>query len=70
MQGNILKGIMAEQEVTQTGLAKEIGMSKNTLNAKINGKVPITDIEIFKICKALHITDPVLKCRIFLSEAS
>lgn len=67
MQGNLLKGIMAEQGVTQTRLAEEIGMSKNTLNAKVNGKASITDVEIFKICEALNITDPVMKCRIFLS---
>lgn len=67
MQSNLLKGIMAEQGVSQTMLAEKIGMSKNTLNAKVNGKSSITVTDIFKICEALSITDPVLKCRIFLS---
>lgn len=62
-----LLGIMAEQDITQAKLAKEIGISKNTLNAKLRLKRPFTSTEIYKICDVLHISDPLLKCEIFLS---
>lgn len=41
-------------------------MSKNTLNSKVNGKIPFNTIEIEAICEKLGITDPAEKALIFL----
>ena len=41
-------------------------MSKNTLNSKVNGKIPFNTDEIERICTSLSIVDPVEKASIFL----
>ena len=65
-----LKGLMAEKNITQKTLAQRIELSENALSMKFRGKSPITDADIFKICRALEITDPIQKCDIFLSDPS
>ena len=40
MASNKLKGKIAEAGYSQRSLALELGMSKNTLNSKVNGKIP------------------------------
>lgn len=65
-----LKATMVEKGYTQELLAKEIGMSKNTLNAKINGKSKMYVDEAYAICEALRITSDDLKVSIFLPESS
>lgn len=52
---NKLRGLMAEQKITQTKLAKELGISKNSLNTKINGKSVFNENEISKISNLLGI---------------
>lgn len=66
MSTNKLKGKIVEAGFTQRSLALEIGMSKNTLNSKVNGKIPFNTIEIEAICEKLGITDPAEKALIFL----
>lgn len=66
MSANKLKGKIVEAGYTQRSLAKELGMSKNTLNSKINGKIPFNVIEIERICEKLGIRDSVEKANIFL----
>ncbi len=70
MLRNKLKGKIVEAGYTQRSLAKEVGMSKNTLNSKVNGKVPFNTDEIERICASLSIVDPVEKAAIFLPQAS
>lgn len=62
--------VMSDKKMTQTRLAKEINVSKNTLNAKINGKGFFDTKEIDDICNILNITDGNLKSNIFLSQSS
>ena len=52
---------------TQATFAKELGMSKNTLNNKLNGRGYFTTREIKEICERLDIVDPQLVVEIFLS---
>ncbi len=66
MLRNKLKGKIVEAGYTQRSLAKEIGMSKNTLNSKVNGKIPFNTDEIERICVTLCIVDPMEKASIFL----
>ena len=46
MAVNKLKGKIAEAGYSQRSLAAELGMSKNTLNSKVNGKIPFNTDEI------------------------
>ena len=66
MSSNKLKGKIAEAGYSQRSLATELGMSKNTLNAKVNGKIPFNTDEIEKICEKLGIHDRTEKAAIFL----
>lgn len=66
MSVNKLKGKIAEAGFTQRSLAKALGMSKNTLNSKVNGKTPFNTLEIQKICALLHIQENAEKADIFL----
>ena len=70
MNTNRLRGIMAEQRVTQKMLANGIQRSENTLNNKMRGRIPFNADEIIAICNYLHIDDPAEKSLIFLSETS
>ena len=49
MASNKLKGKIAEAGYSQRSLAAELGMSKNTLNSKVNGKIPFNTVEIERI---------------------
>lgn len=66
MSSNKLKGRIVEAGYSQRSLAREIGMSKNTLNSKVNGKTPFNTVEIELICAKLGIVDPAEKAIIFL----
>lgn len=70
MSSNKLKGKIVEAGYSQRSLAKELGMSKNTLNSKVNGKIPFNTVEIQQICDKLGILDLSEKASIFLSSAS
>lgn len=67
---NKLLGYMASNGYTQRTLAKQLNVSKNTLNSKINGKSAFDTILIDKICDVLHITEDAEKARIFLKTSS
>lgn len=70
MDKNRLLGHMASNGYTQEALARELGVSKNTINAKINGKSAFDTLMIDAICKVLNITDNTEKAKIFLSNPS
>ena len=61
-----LKYVIERSGFTQTRLAYELGMSKNTLNLKVNGKLRMNIQEAEMICTKLGITDPHEKADIFL----
>lgn len=50
------KGWMAENNVSQTELARELGLSIVSVNLKVNGKVPWTLEQITKICEKYDIS--------------
>jgi len=58
MNKNLLRGKMAERQITQSQLAYEMGMSKNSLNRKIQGKGEFRLAEVIGICEILRIKDP------------
>lgn len=53
-----LKGKMTESRVSQDKMAKEIGITVQSLNAKINGRNQFTIEEAVKIIEFLRIDNP------------
>ena len=49
---------MREYNMTQQNLADELGISVQSFNAKINGKVPFTVPEAKKISELLNLENP------------
>lgn len=66
----LLKAAMVEAGYTQKTLAKALGWSHNTANAKVNGKTPVFVDEACAICDVLHITSLERKVEIFLPTSS
>lgn len=54
-----LKGKMAEAHVSQDKLSKQLGITVQSLNAKINGRSQFTLEEVVKITDYLNLEDPV-----------
>lgn len=67
---NKFRGAVAGAGLTQCELAKRIGISKNTLSSKVNGKGCFDVKQIDLICKALGIDDMTERAHIFLSNPS
>lgn len=70
VNANLLRGKMVSAGYTQKELAGALGMSENTLSAKINGASSFTLKEVYAICSLLSISDFREKCEIFLPESS
>lgn len=62
-----LKGKMTERHVSQEKLAKVLGITVQSLNAKLNGRSQFTLEEVVKISEHLKLDNPV---DIFLTRAS
>lgn len=54
-----LKGKMTERRVSQKRMAKELGITVQSLNAKLNGRSKFTLEEVVKITEILSLEDPV-----------
>ena len=67
---NRLMGHIISKGYSQRTLSEKIGVSKNTLNSKINGHSSFDVDLIEKICDTLSITDINEKEKIFLKQAS
>lgn len=51
-------------------LAEALGVTKDTISNKVNGKSSFTTEEAVKLCTLLEIVDPAKKSKIFLSSMS
>lgn len=58
MNANLLRGKMAEKRITQSELAKRIGMSENSLSRKLLGTRDFRLAEVIKIIDELQIENP------------
>lgn len=67
---NRLMGAIMGAGLNQRKLASRIGMSKNTMNSKVNGRSFFDTQQIDKICEVLEIDDNIEKALIFLSKTS
>lgn len=61
---------MVSAGYTQRSLAEAIGVSKNTICTKINGKRAFNTEEVGEICNLLNITSEKDKVNIFLPQTS
>lgn len=50
-----LRGLIVEKVGSQNNLAEKMGLSKQSLSAKVNNKVAFTQDEMCKIMHILHI---------------
>lgn len=67
MQINKIKSKMTELGYTQQKLADDMGMSVQTLNAKLNGRSGLSLDEAISMIKILRLEDPM---SIFFSDMS
>lgn len=56
---NKLKGKMTEEGMSQEKLSRELGITVQALNAKLNGRSQFTLAEVVKITSVLLIEDPI-----------
>lgn len=70
INSNALRGKIAAAGLTQRELGKLIGVSENTMSAKVNGKSKIWVSEAELLCDILGITDPTEKAQIFFNVPS
>lgn len=70
MNTNKLKAAIVGAGYTQSELAQKIGISKNTLSDKVNGKKRMFLDEALKLCTLLDIQSDYEKVQIFLPSAS
>ena len=54
-----LKGLIAENGLSQSKVAKILGMSETAFGAKINGRTDFSLEEAAKLIDILHIDDPI-----------
>lgn len=59
MKHNILRGLIVTAGMTQGYVARELGISENSLSKKINGLRPFKLNEVSKLCEMFNIKDPV-----------
>lgn len=52
-----LKGRIVEKKEKQENLSKEMGITKTTLNYKLNNKIPFKQSEIVTLCDILEIPE-------------
>ncbi len=64
---NMLRSKLALQGMSQHQLADRLGVSKNTLSSRMNGKSSFTLEEVERICEILEIHNPTEQKQIFLS---
>lgn len=69
MNSNKLKAAIVEAGYSQRKLAASIPMALNTLNAKVNGKNPITIDEAIMLSEKLNLSDEKFD-EIFLEKSS
>lgn len=62
-----IRGLMAEKKISQRKMASMMGISKNTLNAILNGKGTVDTEKALQICEILGIDNMEKRADIFLS---
>lgn len=53
------KGWLVQNKVTQTELAKLLGISVQAVNGKVNGRHPFTMNQVIKICETYGVSSDI-----------
>lgn len=67
MNSNLLRGKIVAAGLTQSKLAEQLHISKNTMTNKVLGRTSFTLEEVNQLCTLLHINDSAEKVDIFLT---
>ena len=67
MKVNLIRSRLALRNMTQKDLARQIGISRNTMSSRMTGKSSFTLEEVDRICEILGIRDKAEAKEIFLS---
>lgn len=62
---NLLMGKIVSTGNTQTSVASQMGISKNTLNEKINGKKRFYAEEVLRVCEIVGVDSAEEMAKIF-----
>ena len=60
-----LKMLLLEEKISQSKLARSLGISEKSLSLKMNGKIDFWLHEIIAICNTLKIEDPIVLIELF-----
>ncbi|MCL2060961.1 MAG: helix-turn-helix domain-containing protein [Oscillospiraceae bacterium] len=63
----LLRSKIMAMGMSQEEFGRMLGMSKNTVSGKINGRLHLYVCEVVKMCEILGITDSTEKSAIFLN---
>lgn len=64
----LLKDAIINSGLKKEYIAKEMGLTRQSLGNKLNGRSDFWSEEIIAICEILGITDPVVKDSIFFAS--
>lgn len=65
MKANLLRAEFVANGKIIAQVAKEAGLARNSLSAKLNGKTQFNTDEVVRICEVINITDPAKKVDFF-----
>lgn len=65
---DLLKQLLAQAHITQTALARVMGIHRTNLNMKLNGHLAFSVDEMGIVFSTLGISDPLLICQILYGE--
>lgn len=52
---NKVRGVAAEKRVSQERIASILGISLGSVNARMNGKVPFSSVELLRLSRAFDV---------------
>jgi transcriptional regulator with XRE-family HTH domain len=68
MKLNLLKGEIVANGFTVQDVADKLGITRNTMYSRLNGKTFFNAKEIIQLCEILNISDASRRSEIFLSK--
>lgn len=67
MKSNLLRSAIVANGMTVEDVAKQLGITRNTMYKRLNGHSEFSIADVVKLCEMLNIRDNKQKADIFLS---
>lgn len=67
MKANLIRSAMVAKNMTVGDVAKQLGITRNTMYKRLNGHSEFSTTEVMRLCEILNIHDAKTKAEIFLS---